>query len=65
MKFTTQSAAGAARAKSYKGADASVAEPAYPAGQRVDPSVCIEPLGEMECGAVDIDSPAYTGKFKG
>lgn len=66
-KFTTESDAGRARASSYKGADVSVAEPTYPKAQRVDPSVCFEPLGEMTCGAVPMavttgKPQAYTAK---
>lgn len=65
--YTTQSAAGALRAKTYGAGKTgkSDAEPAASAARKVDPSVTIAPLGEMKRGAVDINSPAYTGKFKG
>lgn len=39
-------------------------EPTTTGAQKTDPSVCLGPLGEMKRGAVDIKSPAYTGKFK-
>lgn len=67
MKYANESAKGAARAKALKNApsnDERVTEPSYPAGRKVDPSVCIGPLQGEPCGSVNINSPAYTGKFK-
>lgn len=67
MKYANESAKGAARAASYKRSgddNRSVEEPVYPAGRKVDPSVCIGPLRGEICGNVPINSPAYTGKFK-
>lgn len=68
MKYTTQSAAGAARAASLMAPDISVAEaPTTRGAQKVDPSVKLGPLGEMTVGAVPmsvtIGKPqAYTAK---
>lgn len=67
MKYANESAKGAARAKALKNApsnDERVSEPSYPAGQKVDPSVCIGPRKGDICGNVPVNSPAYTGKFK-
>lgn len=62
-KFTTSASGTRADSVTLKRADIDVGEPTYPKAQRVDPSTCIEPLGELKRGAVDINSPAYTGKF--
>lgn len=64
-KYSTESQAGRKMAAAQPGRDLDVTEPAYPKAQKVDPSVCIPPQGDWTCGAVDINSPAYTGKFKG
>lgn len=47
-KFTTTTS------PAPKARDASVTERTYPKAQRVDPSVCLGPLGEMTRGAVDM-----------
>lgn len=60
MKTFTTTARPMAKAKD----DNTTEEPTTRGAQKVDPSVCLGPLGEMTRGAVDINSPAYTGKFK-
>lgn len=65
-KFTNESALGRKRAASYMGRPQSVAEaPTTRAAQTVDTSVTLGPLQGEPRGCVDINSPAYTGKFKG
>lgn len=66
-KYTDESAKGAAFAASMKRPEKLYGNdgPASTKGQKVDPSVQLGPLqGEPRC-CVNVNSPAYTGKFPG
>ena len=67
MKFSNESAKGAARAAALRKPEKLYGNDkgAGIGASRVDPSVKLGPLeGEPRC-CVDINSPAYTGKFPG
>lgn len=65
-KYANESARGAARAAALRKPER-LSEGSAPtrSAQKVDPSVTIGPLQGEPRGCVDINSPAYTGKFPG